>query len=60
MIDDATIRDIHEAMKRQSITKGIAVTNASFSRMAQEYAQSRPIDLYGKARLQSLLQRIEM
>jgi tetratricopeptide (TPR) repeat protein len=60
MIDDGTVRDMHETMKRQSITKGVIVSNASFSRMAQEYAQSRPIDLYGKGKLQALLQKIEM
>jgi hypothetical protein len=60
MIDDGTVRDMHEAMKRQSITKGLILSTATFSRMAEEYAQSRPIDLYGKSKLQALLQKIEM
>jgi tetratricopeptide (TPR) repeat protein len=59
MIAESTVRDVHEAMKKQSINKGLLLTSSSFSRKAEEYAGSRPIDLYGKSKLQALLQKVE-
>jgi tetratricopeptide (TPR) repeat protein len=59
-IDESTVRDTHEAMRRQNITRGVIMCSSSFSREAAEFAQSRPIDLYGKDKLQALLQKIEM
>ncbi|MEE8440360.1 MAG: tetratricopeptide repeat protein [Spirochaetia bacterium] len=59
-IDDSTVRDTHEAMRKQKITRGVIISSSSFSREATEFAQSRPIDLYGKDKLQALLQKIEM
>lgn len=60
IIDESTVRDAHEEMRKQSITRGLIVTSSTFSRLAQDYAESRPIDLYNKEKLQSLLQQIEM
>lgn len=60
IIDESTVRDTHEEMRKQSITRGLIVTSSTFSRLAQDYAESRPIDLYDKEKLQSLLQQIEM
>ncbi|MFW5788310.1 MAG: tetratricopeptide repeat protein [Spirochaetota bacterium] len=60
IVDESTIRDAHEEMRKQSITRGMIVTSSTFSRLAQDYAESRPIDLYDKEKLQSLLQQIEM
>ncbi len=60
IIDESTVRDAHEAMRKDSITRGLIVTSSTFSRLAQDYAENRPIDLYDKERLQSLLQQIEM
>ena len=59
-VGESTVRDAHEEMKKQNITRGLLVTSSSFSRMATEYAQSRPIDLYSRERLQSLLQKVDM
>ena len=60
IVDESTVRDTHEEMRRQSITRGLIVTSSNFSRLAQDYAENRPIDLYNKEKLQSLLQQIEM
>lgn len=60
VVDESTIRDAHEEMRKQSITRGMVVTSSTFSRLAQDYAESRPLDLYDKEKLQSLLQQIEM
>ena len=60
VIDESSVRDTHEEMRKQSITRGLIITSSTFSRLAQEYAESRPIDLYNKEKLQSLLQQVEM
>jgi tetratricopeptide (TPR) repeat protein len=60
IVDETTVRDAHEEMRRQGITRGLIVTSSTFSRLAQDYAESRPIDLFAKEKLQSLLQQIEM
>ncbi len=59
-IDESTVRDAHEEMRKQGITRGLIVTSSMFSRLAQDYAESRPIDLFNKEKLQSLLQQVEM
>jgi tetratricopeptide (TPR) repeat protein len=59
IIDESTVRDAHEEMRKQSITRGLIVTSSNFSRLAQDYAENRPIDLYNKEKLQSLLQQVE-
>lgn len=59
-IDNSTVRDTHEAMREQKIIRGMIISSSTFSREATEFAESRPIDLYGKDKLQALLQKIEM
>ena len=59
-IDESTVRDAHEEMRKESITRGLIVTSSTFSRLAQDYAENRPVDLFNKDKLQSLLQQIEM
>ncbi|ADN01620.1 TPR domain protein [Spirochaeta thermophila DSM 6192] len=60
MIDEATVRATHEAMREQNLVRGVIVASAPFSKLAREYAETRPIDLYDKNVLQKLLQRIDM
>ncbi|TFH04380.1 MAG: tetratricopeptide repeat protein [Spirochaetales bacterium] len=60
IVGESTVRETHEEMKKQSITRGLIVASSGFSRRATDYAESRPIDLYSKDKLQSLLQQIEM
>jgi len=59
MVDEASVRSLHEEMKKQNITRGAIITSSSFSRMALNFVESRPIDLHGKERLQSLLKQID-
>ncbi len=59
-VDDSTVRNTHEAMRHEKITRGLIVSSSPFSHEAAEFAESRPIDLYGKDKLQALLQKIEM
>ncbi|RPJ09358.1 MAG: restriction endonuclease, partial [Spirochaetaceae bacterium] len=55
MIDDSSIRNLHEAMKKMQITKGLIITSSNFSRRAIEFAETRPIDLYNKDQLLVIL-----
>ena len=58
-IDDSNVREMHEVMRHQNITRGVMVSSSPFSHEAAVFAQSRPIDLHGKDQLQALLQKIE-
>jgi restriction endonuclease Mrr len=60
MVNETNIRIILEKMKNLNITRSIIITSANFSRMAIEYAESRPIELYDKERLKDLLGKIKM
>lgn len=55
IVDESTVRTLHEEMKNQNITRGLIVSSGGFSRTAVEFAESRPIDLYNKDKLQELL-----
>ncbi len=55
LIDEATVRETQEEMKNQNITRAAIVASSNFSRMAIDYAESRPIDLLNKDKLQKLL-----
>ncbi len=59
MVPDTTVRAIHEKMKALSVTRSIIVVSTNFSRKAQEYAESRPIDLIGKELLQKELKKVD-
>jgi tetratricopeptide (TPR) repeat protein len=58
-VDEATIREMHEEMKKQNITRGVLASSSGFSRLAEQFAETRPIDLVGREKLQQLLQRID-
>ena len=55
IIDDSSVRSLHEVMKKSSVTKGLIITSSSFSRKAYEFAETRPIDLYNREKLRELL-----
>jgi tetratricopeptide (TPR) repeat protein len=54
-IDESTVRALHEDMKSQNISRGMLLTSGTFSRLAMDFAETRPIELYNKEHLQSLL-----
>jgi len=43
-----------------NIPRGILLTSSGFSRKAQDFAETRPIDLYGKEKLQDLLKKSQL
>ena len=58
-IGELLIREIHEEMKRNSATRGIVVTTATFAPSAVQYASTRPVDLVDKKELTEHLKKIE-
>jgi tetratricopeptide (TPR) repeat protein len=59
MVPDTTIRAIHEKMRSLNVNRGIIVVSTNFSKKAQEYAESRPINLIGKEELQKELKKVD-
>ncbi len=57
LIEDGTLRSCQEEMKKQNITKTIVFTSSGFTRAAVEFAESRPIELVGKEKLEALLEK---
>lgn len=55
IINESTVRSLHEKMKALSVTRGYLIVSSTFSRKAIEYAESRPIDLINKDKLQEIL-----
>ena len=57
LVQESTARAIHEAMKKDSVGRGMIVTSSGFSRKAQEFAETRPVNLVGKEKLQAMLKK---
>lgn len=59
IVDEAAVRSVHEEIKKQNITRAIIITSSTFSRMAQEFAGTRPVELYSSEKLKELLDRTD-
>jgi tetratricopeptide (TPR) repeat protein len=57
MVDESTVRAILEDVKKLGVVRGALVTSSGFSRTAMEYAESRPVDLFNKEKLQEMLNK---
>lgn len=55
LIEDSFLRSLQEEMKKQSIIRGIVITSSGFTRSALEFAESRPLELIGKEKLEHML-----
>jgi tetratricopeptide (TPR) repeat protein len=55
IVDLSAVRSIHEEMKKLSVMRSMIIASSRFSRSAKEYAETRPVELLDKVRLQSLL-----
>jgi len=60
MIEDAFLRTLQEDMKKQSIIRGIVITSSGFTRTALEFAESRPLELIGREKLEQMLATIDV
>ena len=55
VVDLSAVRSIHEEMKKLSVMRSMIIASSRFSRSAKEYAETRPVELLDKERLQKLL-----
>jgi tetratricopeptide (TPR) repeat protein len=60
MVEEAQLRALLDDTKAQNMIQGAAITSSGFSRSAQEFADSRPLELYNKEKLQGMLQQVEL
>ena len=59
-VDEPKIRSILDDAKDTNITRAIVITSAGFTRTALEYANSRPVELFNREKLQTLLQGLNL
>jgi tetratricopeptide (TPR) repeat protein len=59
-VDEDRIRAILEDSKKSNIARAAVVTSSVFSRQAMEFANSRPVELFDREKLQALLQGITL
>jgi tetratricopeptide (TPR) repeat protein len=57
-VDEDRIRAILEDSRKNNITRAAVVTSSVFSRQALEFANSRPVELFDREKLQTLLQGV--
>jgi tetratricopeptide (TPR) repeat protein len=58
MVEESKIREILEDAKNQNMARSAVFTSSGFSGSALEYANSRPVELFNREKLQELLGRI--
>ena len=58
-IDLPNVRGFHEQMKKAGVDRGYLISSSSFTRSALDFAESRPIDLISRDKLQQLLRKAE-
>jgi Tfp pilus assembly protein PilF len=59
LIEDAFLRTLQEEMKKQAIIRGVVITSSGFTRTAFEFAESRPLELIGREKLEQMLATID-
>jgi tetratricopeptide (TPR) repeat protein len=57
-VDEPKIRAVLDDAKEKNITRAAIVTSAEFTRAALDYANSRPVELFNKEKLQGLLEGV--
>lgn len=56
-VDLPVIRDFHEDITNFKVSRGMIFAGTQFTRTALEFAESRPIEIYSKDKLQELLHK---
>lgn len=57
MIEEELVRDVHEQMRNDNLTRAYVIASSNFSRKAMDFAESRPVELINKDKLQTLLKK---
>ena len=60
MLEDSDLRTLVEEIQKQNYVKGIVCSSAGFTRSAMNFAETRPLELVGKEKLQQLLNKAEI
>ncbi|MFP4644302.1 MAG: tetratricopeptide repeat protein [Spirochaetales bacterium] len=60
VLDEGSVRAVHEEMRRQNITRAVIVTSSAVSSLAKEFAETRPIDIYDREKLHKMLDKVPM
>ncbi len=58
VINEGLLRKLHESMRSKNATRIIMITTGEFAPKALEFANTRPIDLFGKSELVNMLRKI--
>jgi tetratricopeptide (TPR) repeat protein len=59
-VDEPRVRSILDDAKDNNITRAAIITSAEFTRAALDYANSRPVELFNKEKLQAMLEGITL
>lgn len=57
-IPEKVVRQMHEDMRTKGATKGICLSTSEFTTQAQQFCQSRPIELFDKKELIPVLRQV--
>jgi tetratricopeptide (TPR) repeat protein len=57
-ISDTMLRKLNESLKSKNATRIVIITAGEFSQSAIEFANTRPIDLFGKSKLVEILSKL--
>jgi tetratricopeptide (TPR) repeat protein len=59
VVDEPVVRSLYEEMKEANVAKAVLITSSTFSRAAASFVENRPVELWNKDKLQTLLQKIQ-
>ncbi|MDR1099536.1 MAG: tetratricopeptide repeat protein [Treponema sp.] len=59
-VDEPKIRAILDDAKDNNVMRAMVLTSAEFTRAALEYANSRPVELFNREKLQAMLQGLNL
>jgi tetratricopeptide (TPR) repeat protein len=59
-VDEPKVRSILDDAKDRNVTRAAIITSAEFTRAALDYANSRPVELFNKGKLQAMLQGLSL
>ncbi len=57
-IQEGLLRRLHESMRAKNATRIMVITTGDFSHGAMEFANTRPIDIFGKSELIDMLKKL--
>lgn len=59
LLEEAELRTLIDEIKKQNYVKGIVFSSSGFTRSALTFAETRPLELIGKDKLQQLLNKAD-